>query len=250
MTKVIYEENRSPEWYTPGWLRVLTTQVLAPHAHCASGEARKHAITIDPATISSNPLNAAIARTLATAEGAPPDGHAWARALLTDHGGPGGCVTLWLNPPYGRGIGDWLAAIEVCRVKLHERASQLASLALVPARPGAAWYALECERADVVCELRGRVTFEADSTAGIVASKDPARWGSTLLYTGPDRVQVARALREHGRTTIARARPRYPRSGRPGAAGREDGRQLPLAWAPNVVPLEPRQGRARKRARK
>jgi phage N-6-adenine-methyltransferase len=59
----------------------------------------------------------------------------------------------WMNPPYGRTIGAWLA-------KARNAANSGATVvALLPARTDTAWWHDYCEDASEVPRLRGRVRF-------------------------------------------------------------------------------------------
>jgi phage N-6-adenine-methyltransferase len=62
--------------------------------------------------------------------------------------------TCWLNPPYGREIGPWLA-----KARLE---SELGStvVCLVPARTDTAWWQSEVMHSSEIRLLKGRLTFE------------------------------------------------------------------------------------------
>lgn len=174
--RVIYPALDSDQCFTPRGIRDLAWTVLG-------------SIDLDPATSRRNPMHAAQRFT--------------SRGLERDWIGPwvgldgrSPLGSIWLNPPYGRAIGLWLAKLSATSLA-HPA---LRCLALVPARPGTKWWA-RCtdpaspEGCQVFCELGGRLTFEDATGAPMQA---PARWASALLYYGPDRARVARALRSSG----------------------------------------------------
>jgi hypothetical protein len=182
---VIYEPNASDQWYTPEALRSLARRVLLRPAGARLAEQ----IDLDPATSSANPLRAQVFYTQ----------DALARSWRPNNAGDPWSV--WLNPPYGREIKLWTQKL----VELAALEPQARILSLLPARPGASWYAratnpstiggTPANACQLLCELHGRVTFElADGTP----APYPARWGSVLLYWGPDRVRAARLLRRVG----------------------------------------------------
>lgn len=173
--KVIYKADPSCEHYTPLAIRELAHEVLGR-------------IEIDPSTSERNPMQAL--RAITQAEG----------GLTTSWGN---AQTVWLNPPYGLGIGAWLDSFFA-----HLRAVDGRGLALVPARCGARWYRKATEAANVVCELDGRLTFEDRNGQPLRfnGKPSPARWGCVLLYVGDDTARIARELRKHGATRIVHPR--------------------------------------------
>jgi phage N-6-adenine-methyltransferase len=65
---------------------------------------------------------------------------------------------VWMNPPYGRGIGVWtMSAVHEVRC---ERASRV--VALLPANTSAHWFAIAAACAREVLFLTGRVSFLLD----------------------------------------------------------------------------------------
>lgn len=182
--RVIYDAHPSSEWHTPAWLRTLAWEVL-------------ERIDLDPATDERNQLRAARFFTREQ------DGraHRW-----TDSAGVLGNV--WMNPPYGKGITElWTA--DAALYGLGHPESRM--LSLVPARPGARWYRRFTGQAQLFCELDGRVRFELpDGTP----APDQARWGSVLVYYGPDRARAARVLRRHGAVRLVNRSPRLERCDR------------------------------------
>jgi site-specific DNA-methyltransferase (adenine-specific) len=64
--------------------------------------------------------------------------------------------TCWMNPPYGREIGKWMA-------KAHEEADRGATVVcLVPARTDTAWWHDHAAKADEIRFVRGRLKFIRD----------------------------------------------------------------------------------------
>ena len=170
--RVIHAANPSDQWFTPLHLRELAQRVL-------------RRIDLDPATSAENPLQAVRWFTAADDALSRP----W-RTLL-EAPGPDQDFTIWLNPPYGRGIGAWMQRVH----DLTELMPSTRVLVLVPSRPGARWYASSSQHAQLLCELHGRVRFERPDGS---PAPDEARWGCALMYWGPDRKRVAGILRAHG----------------------------------------------------
>ena len=82
---------------------------------------------------------------------------------------------VFMNPPYGREIGEWVAKLrdEWRRSEIRE------AIALLPARTDTEWFdTLTAESDDLaICFLRGRLTF--------VGNSDPAPFPSMAVYLGP-----------------------------------------------------------------
>jgi hypothetical protein len=83
---------------------------------------------------------------------------------------------VWLNPPYGKGIGAWLA-------KARSAAADGALVVcLVPARPDTRWWRESAAAASLVRFLPGRVKFGADPapfpSAVVVFGELPGRHGT------------------------------------------------------------------------
>lgn len=204
-SRVIYKADPRSTFYTPASLRSLAVEI-----QCGPP-------ILDPCTHASNPMKAVEFFTIAGRAGSLKPS-AWAGELLAISGPP----TVWLNPPYGREIGEWMRTLAECRrLVLASTRRPFASLALVPARPGSQWYKHATRTADLVCELDGRVTFEQMRSGGrLKPCEFPARWASALLWSGPaeDRARVAALLRtvgavRRGNPRIRRVRP--PRSPAP-----------------------------------
>lgn len=91
---------------------------------------------------------------------------------------------IWVNPPYGRGIGEWI-------VKCAEAERPgLDVLALVPARTDAAWWQDTVPDAASVLFWRGRLRF-GDATAS-------APFPSAIIYWGQRSVRFAEVFGDCG----------------------------------------------------
>lgn len=88
--------------------------------------------------------------------------------------------TIYLNPPYGRGIGEWTGKLR----SEHAEGRVTAAVALLPARTDTNWWAeLNVE---VLCLIRGRLAFSNSLTN--------APFPSVAVYLGPDAESFARAF--------------------------------------------------------
>jgi hypothetical protein len=93
--------------------------------------------------------------------------------------------TIYVNPPYGRGIDRWMAR---CLDAARSGGSEV--IALLPATPDTkAWHDY-VEQAQAVCFVHGRITFLGAPSA----APNP----SALVYWGPCWLRFARALRPTG----------------------------------------------------
>ncbi|MEG3437675.1 DNA N-6-adenine-methyltransferase [Pannus brasiliensis CCIBt3594] len=92
--------------------------------------------------------------------------------------------TLFMNPPYGREIGEWVEklvwAYEVGRVK--------EAIALVPAKTDTKWFSRFYGY--YVCFWRGRITF--------VNNEDPAQFPNAVFYLGDDPEKFIKVFRRKG----------------------------------------------------
>lgn len=82
--------------------------------------------------------------------------------------------TIFMNPPYGREIVDW-----VHKLRQEWRRGQVKeAIALLPARTDTEWFDLLTAETDdlVLCFLRGRLTF--------IGNQDPAPFPSMAAYLG------------------------------------------------------------------
>lgn len=83
----------------------------------------------------------------------------------------GGLGMVYVNPPYGREIIDWLAKCH------YEAAHGVELIALVPARTDTRWFQNYGFTAQRICFWRGRIRF--------VGGASCAPFPSALLYWGP-----------------------------------------------------------------
>jgi hypothetical protein len=90
----------------------------------------------------------------------------------------------YLNPPYNREIGPWMAKASVSAINGSE------VLALVPARTDTAWWQTYVTTANAVCFWRGRLTFRG--------APAPAPFPSALPYWGPHPLKFAQVFGRHG----------------------------------------------------
>jgi phage N-6-adenine-methyltransferase len=92
----------------------------------------------------------------------------------------------WCNPPYGRGIGRWVA-------KAHEAALAGATVVcLVPARPDTGWWHEHCRFAEIRF-LRGRLRFGGGENA--------APFPSAVVIFGRGAGRVLHVASRHGSVT-------------------------------------------------
>ena len=116
------------DWLTPLLILDLVRQV-AP-------------IALDPCTTSDNPTGAA--RFFTEAD----DG--LAQRWVADDG------LIYVNPPYGRGIGQW---VNKCVVSSWASQPQQEVIALLPSRTDTAWFQQSATQADARCYWTGRIMF-------------------------------------------------------------------------------------------
>lgn len=202
---VVYLSATDAEYYTPGWLREAVHR-------------RWRLPDVDPCTSLRNPMGARIfeckdgLRLLDELIAARVPGRDVARAQ--------GDPFVWCNPPYGRGIAEWITRLAMLATSI----PRCNVLGFVPARPGAGWYAAATDpgvlmACQAFCELRSRITYEkGDGTE----HPFPARWASVLLYWGPERRNFSRWASRLGVVRLVRERPPVRR----GAS--QDSRQLKL----------------------
>ena len=87
--------------------------------------------------------------------------------------------SVWLNPPYGRGIGAWMK-------KCHDQADKgLVVSALVMARTDTRWWHDWCMKANHIWLIKGRIRFvgsdgvpgnSAPAPSALVVWKYPSQW--------------------------------------------------------------------------
>lgn len=100
------------------------------------------------------------------------------------------CGVVYMNPPYGRVIGEWVTKL----VSEFESGSITQAIALVPARVDTEWWnnLTSCQRTiPLVCFVRGRLTF--------IGNEDPAPFPSALVYLGDNRTEFYSVFSSIGR---------------------------------------------------
>ena len=93
--------------------------------------------------------------------------------------------TVFMNPPYGRQIGDWVAKLIHSHV---EDWSVKEAIALLPARTDTQWWRML--RDYPVCFIEGRLTF--------VGNDQPAPFPSAIFYMGNHLDLFAEEFGEYG----------------------------------------------------
>ena len=149
-------------------------------------------IRLDPCTTDTNPVGADVFYTPAD------DG-------LSKPWGADESGVVFVNPPYGRGIGEW---VKRCAQAGGEC---LSVVALVPARTDTSWWHNYAISADLVCLWRGRLTFwEPNPDTGVagpatrhnkrtgVPEKCAAPFPSAVLFWGLNTHLFADAFRDYG----------------------------------------------------
>jgi hypothetical protein len=138
----LYTSN-SPEWYTPG---DIVSRVVATLG----------SIDLDPCSNSHDNPTVPAAKHFTEAD----DG------LTQEWAG-----RIYMNPPYGRGIDEWVAKLDAAY-----RAGRVPeAIALLPARVDTRWFRIL--RDYTVCFVNGRLRF---------SGADPAPFPSAAIYLGPD----------------------------------------------------------------
>lgn len=95
---------------------------------------------------------------------------------------------VYMNPPYGREIGDWTEKL----VTEFEYRNVAQAIALVPGRIDTAWYRGLTERSSAtVCHVAGRLRF---------SEADPAPFPSVAVHLGDDPTAFVAAFRSLGRS--------------------------------------------------
>lgn len=91
---------------------------------------------------------------------------------------------VYMNPPYGRGIGAWVTKL----ADAHASGDVPEAVALVPARTDTEWF--QSFRDAAVCLIRGRLRFSESETG--------APFPSTAVYLGPRREAFIAAFTDIG----------------------------------------------------
>jgi hypothetical protein len=81
--------------------------------------------------------------------------------------------TVWMNPPFGAGIGDWLTKLET----EYQIGRCTAAIALTPGRTEARWFQTHW-RSAAVCFVLGRVQFLGAKQSGNTTGTVISYWGS------------------------------------------------------------------------
>lgn len=100
------------------------------------------------------------------------------------------CGSVYMNPPYGREIGEWVE--KLCNDFVNGKVTE--AIALVPARVDTAWWnkLTSTERTyPLVCFVKGRLVF--------VNNEDPAPFPSALVYLGDNRIEFYSVFSAIGR---------------------------------------------------
>ena len=147
----VHFSSASAEWYTPPHILAAARQVLG-------------AIDCDPASAQE------AQRTVQASEWCGLDHPDSARRDGLAVGWHG---RVWLNPPYGDVIGDWLARL----VHQVDMGNTTEAIALVPARTDTAWFQ-EATTDRAGCFVRGRLKFGN--------AENGAPFPSALIYFGDD----------------------------------------------------------------
>lgn len=134
----------TPEWYTPADIVQRATKVL-------------DGIDLDPCSNTGTPNVPAEEHFTEADDGLARDWHG----------------TVYMNPPYGRGIDQWASKL----VTEHEDGRVTAAVALVPARTDTQWFRIF--RDHPVCFLTGRLRFLTSE-----GETDPAPFPSAAIYLG------------------------------------------------------------------
>lgn len=100
----------------------------------------------------------------------------------------GGLGLVYVNPPYGRGVYDWIAK---CR---NEAAHGAQIIALVAARTDTKWFQGPGATAQLVCFWRGRVRFVCPTDDAVGAP-----FPSVLLYWGSAGATFSAVFSGYGR---------------------------------------------------
>lgn len=91
---------------------------------------------------------------------------------------------IYMNPPYGRAIGDWVTKLK----NEYEQGNVTEAIALVPARTDTQWW--QAMRNYSVCFVTGRLTF--------IGNEDPAPFPSAIFYLGEDMEKFYSVFSEFG----------------------------------------------------
>lgn len=130
-------------------------------------------IGLDPCTTDDNPVGAD--------DWIAPPSDGLLQEWPSDDGA--GAFLTYVNPPYGRSLGAWMAKCN------EESANGAEIIALVPARTDTRWWE-HVTQADAICFWRGRLTFEGAPNA--------APFPSALVYWGERRKRFVQVFGAKG----------------------------------------------------
>lgn len=156
----VHFSSATPEWYTP---RHIVERVLLVFGQ----------IDLDPCSNAKGDEASVPARAHFTRDD---DGlsQSWRLPSYTDdHGEETHAVRVYMNPPYGDEIGQWVARM----VDAYETGEITEAIALLPARVDTAWW--RRLRAYAVCFVAGRLKFSG--------ADNSAPFPSAIVYLGRDR---------------------------------------------------------------
>lgn len=149
---MIQRQDEAQDFQTPPQCLDLVRQVFGGQ------------IGLDPCTVSSNPTGAGTFYTPAE-DGLTCSWHMW--------------QTIFMNPPYGRGIGDWTN-----RLAFHALPPDVSAIALLPVRTDTKWWQRDVSSANAVCFWAGRIRF-VDPKTGLVLP-GAGKFPSAFVYWGPN----------------------------------------------------------------
>lgn len=158
----VHFSRRTVEWYTPPEVIERTVRLLG-------------SIDLDPCSEGADPPNVPAAQHFTEAD----DGlsREW-------------CGRVYMNPPYGRVIGEWVQKLvdEYRAGRVHE------GIALVPARTDTRWFRLLGD--STLCFVRGRLRFSSHMGS--------APFPSTVAYLGRRPGAFAKAFSDLGDVWVRR----------------------------------------------
>lgn len=140
-------------------------------------------IDLDPFTSARNPTGARLIRTS--------HGFEFPWSPVSPFTKP---LKVFCNPPYGPALSRF--ALKV----VGESNAGLEIITLTPARPDTRWYDTLATRADVVAEIRGRLTFLVDGkpTLGKNGKPQSCQFPCALMYFGPNLERFVEVMSREG----------------------------------------------------
>ena len=104
--------------------------------------------------------------------------------------------TLWLNPPYSKGLVDQFCEKFVLE---HENGNVVAGIALVNSSTEVGWYQSLIAGSDAMCLPSKRISFLLGGS-GVDANRN--RYAQTFFYVGPDVAGFARVFGKFGQVLV------------------------------------------------